>query len=60
MKQQNIFVQGCKMAHTQNLYDDDKVLGIESCTKIKECLDWLMKFAFTNPTSSKEIFLKKN
>lgn len=36
-----------------------EVLGIEPCTKIKECLDWLMKFAFTNPTSSKEIFLKK-
>ena len=36
-----------------------EVLGIEPCTKIKECLDWLMKFAFANPTSSKEIFLKK-
>lgn len=36
-----------------------EVLCIEPCTKIKECLDWLMKFAFTNPMSSKEIFLKK-
>lgn len=36
-----------------------EVLGIEPCTKIKECLGWLMKFAFANPTSSKEIFLKK-
>lgn len=36
-----------------------EVLGIEPCTKIKECLDWLMKFAFANPFSSKEIFLKK-
>ena len=38
MKQQNIFVQGCKMAHTQNLYDDDKVLGIESLRKLRNVL----------------------
>lgn len=28
--------------------------------EIMKCRDWLMKFAFTNPTFSKEIFLKKN
>lgn len=36
-----------------------EVLCIEPCTKVKECLDWLMKFVFANPTSSREILLKK-
>lgn len=36
-----------------------EILNIKPCTKVKECLDWLMKIAFTNPMFSKEIFLKK-
>lgn len=36
-----------------------EVLGIEPCAKVKECLDWLMKFAFNNPKISREELLKK-
>ena len=34
-----------------------EVLGIEPCAKVKECLDWLMKFAFVNPKITKEELL---
>lgn len=36
-----------------------EVLGIEPCAKVKECLDWLMKFAFVNPKITKEELLNK-
>ena len=36
-----------------------KVLGIEPCAKVKECLYWLMKFAFVNPKITKEELLNK-
>ena len=36
-----------------------EALGIEPCAKIKECLDWLMKFAFVNPKITKEELLKQ-
>ena len=35
-----------------------EVLGIEPCAKVKECLDWLMKFVFVNPKITKEELLK--
>lgn len=36
-----------------------EALGIEPCAKVKECLDWLMKFAFNNPKISREELLTK-
>ena len=36
-----------------------KVLGIEPCAKVKECLYWLLKFAFNNPKISREELLTK-
>lgn len=36
-----------------------EVLGIKPCVKVKECLDWLMKFAFVNPKITKEELLKQ-
>ena len=36
-----------------------KVLGIEPCARVKECLNWLLKFAFNNPKISREELLKK-
>lgn len=36
-----------------------EVLGIEPCARVKECLDWLMKFAFVNPKITKEELLNK-
>lgn len=36
-----------------------EVLGIEPCAKVKECLNWLFKFAFNNPKISREELLTK-
>lgn len=36
-----------------------EVLGIEPCAKVKECLNWLLKFAFNNPKISREELLTK-
>ena len=35
-----------------------KVLGIEPCARVKECLNWLLKFTFNNPKISREELLK--
>lgn len=35
-----------------------EVLRIEPCAKVKECLNWLLKFAFNNPKISREELLK--
>ena len=53
---------GTNMFHYKlpvNGNDVMEVLGIEPCAKVKECLDWLMKFAFVNPKITKEELLKK-
>lgn len=35
-----------------------EVLGIEPCAKVKECLNWLLKFVFNNPKISREELLR--
>ena len=36
-----------------------ETLRIEPCAKVKECLNWLLKFAFNNPKISREELLKQ-
>ena len=36
-----------------------KELNIPPCKEVKECLNWLMKFVYTNPTVSREFLLKQ-
>ena len=57
LRKEGISMENYKLPVNGN--DVMEVLGIEPCAKVKECLDWLMKFAFVNPKITKEELLKK-
>lgn len=57
LKQEGTSMENYKLPVNGN--DVMEALGIEPCAKVKECLDWLMKFAFNNPNISREELLKK-
>lgn len=57
LKQEGTSMENYKLPVNGN--DVMKALGIEPCAKVKECLDWLMRFAFNNPKISREELLKK-
>ena len=56
LKQEGTSMENYKLPVNGN--DVMETLGIEPCAKVKECLHWLLKFAFNNPKISKEQLLK--
>lgn len=57
LQKNGLSMKGYKLPVDGN--DVMEVLHIEPSAKVKECLNWLMKFAFNNPKISREELLKQ-
>lgn len=57
LQRNGLSMKGYKLPVDGN--DVMEVLHIEPSAKVKECLNWLMKFAFNNPKISREELLKQ-
>lgn len=55
-KEEGIGMENYKLPVNGN--DVMKTLKIEPCAQVKECLNWLLKFAFNNPKITREELLK--